>query len=61
MPGSRLPIRGPEALLDHGVKLCCMSVRPEIEARVVEKNRPFLASGGRLSSIFPDSPFALAP
>lgn len=60
MPGSRLPILGTEALLERGVKLCCMSVRPEVEDRVLANNRPFLASGGALASIFPDSRYALA-
>src|SRR5262249_5938957 len=60
MPGSRLPIVGAEALVQHGIKLCCMSVRPEIEDRVIEKNDLFQAQGGVLASIFPDSRYALA-
>jgi hypothetical protein len=59
MPGSRLPIVGSDALMASGIKLCYMSVRPEIEAAVVDKNRAFLNAGGQLVSIFPDSPFAL--
>jgi hypothetical protein len=60
MPGSRLPILGTDALRERGVKLCCMSVRPEIEDKVIANNRPFLAAGGTLASIFPDSRYALA-
>jgi hypothetical protein len=59
MPGSRLPILGREALLAHGVRLCLMSVRPEIEDAVIDKNRAFLAVGGVLASLFPGSPYAL--
>jgi hypothetical protein len=60
MPGSRLPILGTDALVERGVKLCCMSVRPEIEDKVIANNRPYLAGGGALASIFPDSRYALA-
>lgn len=59
MPGSRLPIRGSAALLEHDVKLCCTTVRPEIEPRVREKNQAFLSRGGVMASIFPASPSAL--
>jgi hypothetical protein len=60
MPGSRLPILPPDALLERGVKLCFMGVRPEAEDRVIDRNRPFLAAGGVLASIFPGSHHALA-
>ena len=60
MPGSRLPIYGSEELVKRGVKLCCMSVRPEVEDKVIANNRPFLARGGAIASIFPDSRYALA-
>jgi hypothetical protein len=59
MAGSRLPIRSAAALLEQNVKLCCMSVRPEIEPRVRQKNQAFLDRGGILASIFPASPSAL--
>jgi hypothetical protein len=59
MAGSRLPIHSAVALLEQNVKLCCMSVRPEIEARVRQKNQTFLDRGGILASIFPASPSAL--
>ncbi len=60
LPGARLPIRPTAALADEGVDLCCMGIRPEAEPRVMENQRPFREAGGRLASIFPDSPFALA-
>jgi hypothetical protein len=36
-----------------------MAVRPEAEAAVVRRNTAFTGRGGRLASIFPDSPYAL--
>jgi len=57
MPGSKLPIVGSEALRDGG--LCLMSVAVESEEKVIAKNQPFLASGGRFASIFPASKHAL--
>lgn len=59
MPGSRLPILPPSALVDRGVDLCLMTVRPEIEDAVAAKNASFTQRGGVLASIFPDSPYAL--
>ena len=47
-------------LVKRGVKLCCMSVRPEVEDKVIANNRPFLDRGGAIASIFPDSRYALA-
>jgi hypothetical protein len=61
MPGSRVPILGSNQLVERNVRLCLMTVRPEIEDAVVRKNRSFTARGGQLASIFPDSPYALRP
>ena len=36
-----------------------MTVRPEIEEAVAAKNAAFTARGGRLASVFPDSPYSL--
>ena len=59
MPGSRLPILPSSALIDRGIKVCLMGVRPEIEDAVLKKNQEFRDRGGRLLSIFPDSRFSL--
>jgi hypothetical protein len=59
MPGSRLPIVAPGQLVARGPRLCLMAVRPEAEAAVARNSRAFLARGGRLASIFPDSPYAV--
>jgi 2-polyprenyl-3-methyl-5-hydroxy-6-metoxy-1,4-benzoquinol methylase len=61
MPGSRVPILGSDQLVEQNVRLCLMTVRPEIEDAVARKNRMFTAAGGRLASIFPDSPYSLRP
>ena len=59
MPGSRLPIYPSQALFDREVRLCLMSVSPESEARVMERNQRWLETGGRLASIFPGSRMAM--
>ncbi|MBP7830242.1 MAG: methyltransferase domain-containing protein [Kiritimatiellae bacterium] len=59
MPGSRLPIRGSEALLSEDVKLCLMSLSPEAEDKVIARNRAFTERGGTFSSINPSSRHAL--
>jgi len=56
MPGSRLPIKPSSALLDGTVSLCLLSVNPEIEQKVVDKNQAFVSRGGKFASIFPASP-----
>jgi hypothetical protein len=59
MPGSSLPILPSSELVEREVDLCLMSVRPEIEEAVAAKNAAFTARGGRLASVFPDSPYSL--
>jgi hypothetical protein len=59
MPGSRAPIMPSSELVTRDVKLCLMTVRPEIEDLVVGKNAAFTDRGGRLASVFPDSRYAL--
>lgn len=59
MPGSRLPILPSSELVNREIDLCLMTVRPEIEAAVAERNAAFTARGGVLASVFPDSPFSL--
>jgi SAM-dependent methyltransferase len=59
MPGSRLPICGSRALVDRAARLCLLSVSPESEDRVMQRNREFTAAGGRFASLFPASKYAL--
>lgn len=59
MPGSKLPIVGPSALLDRGIRLCLLALNPESEARVVANHRAFIKAGGRFASIFQTGPNAL--
>lgn len=59
MPGSRLPIRGSNALLAEGIDLCLSSLSPESEERVIARQAEFLARGGIFASIFPSSCRAL--
>lgn len=59
MPGSRLPIRGSDALLLEDVKLCLLSLSPEAEDKVIDRNRAFTERGGTFSSINPSSRHAL--
>jgi hypothetical protein len=61
MPGSRLPILPASELVRREVDLCLMTVRPEIEGEVAERNASFRSRGGVLASVFPESPFALTP
>ncbi len=59
MPGSRLPIYGSQKLLTSGIKLCLLGLNPEIEDKVVAKNRAFTDQGGTFASIFPGSKYSL--
>jgi hypothetical protein len=59
MPGSRLPIRGSASLLGGDIRLCLMSVSPESESKVIDKNQGFVQQGGTFASIFPDSCYSL--
>jgi hypothetical protein len=60
MPGSLLPIRGSASLLADGIKLVLLSVNPEVEAKVIAKNRAFVDQGGIFASIFPASQYSIA-
>lgn len=59
MPGSRLPILGSAALLDGKIKLCLLSLSPESEGKVIQRNQIFIQRGGTFASIFPASKNAL--
>lgn len=58
MPGSRLPIRSADALIEDGIGLCLLSLSPESESAVVGRNRSFIVNGGVFESIFPASNLA---
>ena len=53
MPGSHLPIKGSDSLINEGIKLCLLSLSPESEAKVVQKNIHFTQNGGHFRTIFP--------
>ena len=59
MPGCRLPIYPSSALADKNIRLCLLSLSPDREAKVVQKNPAFLAKGGEFASIFPASERAI--
>ena len=59
MPGSLLPIKGSQALVDEDVKLCLLTVKPESEDVIMRNNQEFIARGGSFSSIYPASKLAL--
>lgn len=59
MPSSHLPIYKSAALLENEIKLCLLSLSPDSEAKVVQKNQAFLQRGGTFHSIFPASQLAL--
>jgi len=59
MPGSLLPIRGSQALVDEDVKLCLLTVKAESEDKVMQNNQKFLDRGGSFLSIYPASKLAL--
>lgn len=59
LPGSKLQIHGSSALLEQGVRLCLLSVNPEAERKVIDRNRDFVERGGQFASIFTGSQRAL--
>jgi SAM-dependent methyltransferase len=59
MPGSRLPIVGSSLLADASLGACLMSLSPESEQKVVAAQKPFVARGGLLLSMFACSPRSL--
>ena len=58
MPGSRLPIFESRALIKRSIRLCMLSVNPESEDRVIQRNQDFTQGGGQFASIFPASKYA---
>ena len=45
--------------MDEGATLCLTSLSPESEEKVLRNQQPFLARGGRFTSIFPASKLGL--
>lgn len=59
MPGSRLPIRQSNALIEDNIKLCLLGINPESENKVIARNKEFMNRGGSFASISPNSVNAL--
>jgi hypothetical protein len=59
MPGSRLQIKPSSHLIKENIGLCLMGVSPQIEDKVIERNRDFIEKGGVFASIFPSDKLAL--
>ena len=53
MPGSSLPVKGSDSLINEGIKLCLLSLSPDSEEKVLKNNINFVKNGGVFSSIFP--------
>lgn len=56
MPGSRLPVRPSDALLQENVGLCLLAVNAENEEKVIARHGEFIRRGGRFVSLHPPSP-----
>ena len=59
LPGSHLPVIGSAALVERDIRLCLLTLRPESEEAVVQKNQAFTQRGGEFATIFPVGPRAL--
>ncbi len=56
MPASNLPIVGSAELMEQHIDLCLLSLSPESEAKVRNKQKAYLDGGGTFASIFPAAP-----
>ena len=59
MPGTRLPIVGTPELASETVRLCFLTVRTEIEEKIIEANAAFTGHGGTFASILPGGPLSV--
>lgn len=59
MPGSHLSIIGSSGLLEKDIKLCILSLNPDIEEKIIKKNNIFVENGGTFLSIVPTSKHSL--
>lgn len=55
MPGSGLGIRPSDALVKENIGLCLLGLRPDVEDKIINKNRRYVERGGSFASIFPAS------
>ncbi len=59
LPGSHLPVFGSLALKKKNIKLSVLSLNPDFEEKIVEKNKKFVENGGEFLSIVPTSKLSL--
>ncbi len=59
MPGSKLEIKGSDLLLKDNIDLCLLTLNPDSESKVIEKNKKFINCGGKFASVFTMSKNAL--
>ncbi len=52
LPGTQIAIHSSEALITNNISHCLLSLAPESEVKVVQKNSNFVELGGKFLSIF---------
>jgi len=55
MPVGNLPIMGSQALYDHDIRVCLLSLNPQNQPKVIANHTKFTEQGGTFASIFPGS------